>query len=142
MAVPATVDELLALVSKSGVICEKRLADYVREHQSVFRIMSPAQVAAALVRAGLITRFHAEVFLQGKCRGLFLGNYKVLQRLGSGGMTVVYLAEHRETTERASLSKYYPRTGARISSFCKRFYREARAAAVLDHPNIVRGLRI
>lgn len=138
MPVPTTVEELFALARKSGAIAEETLAAYVRDHQPVLRLMAPAQAAAALVRAGLITRFHAEVFLQGKCRGLFLGNYLVLERLGAGGMAVVYLARRRDSDERVAI-KILPTASAQNVEHRKRFYREARATALLDHPNIVRA---
>jgi gamma-glutamylputrescine oxidase len=60
------------------------------------------QVGGRLVASGLLTQFQAEQLLQGKYRGFTLGKYKVLERIGSGGHSNVYLCEHRaEVAEHA-----------------------------------------
>src|SRR5207248_8560853 len=60
------------------------------------------------------------------------------QRLGSGGMGCVYLCEHVLMRRRVAL-KVLPLTQAKDPAALERFYREARAVAALDHPNIVRA---
>src|SRR5438128_1871650 len=71
--------------------------------------------------------------------GFKLGPYVIREQLGRGGMGAVYLAEH-ETLRRQVAVKVLtpPKDEADRGLAVERFLREARAAAALDHPNIVR----
>src|SRR5436309_5797542 len=63
------------------------------------------------------------------------GRYRILQRLGHGGMGAVYLAEDTQLDRRVALK--VPHFTAEDSPQVRtRFFREARAAATLDHPNL------
>ncbi len=140
MSAPATNDELLSLVRKSGLIDEKRLDEYLAARRGASAVPgSPKGLADLLVRDGLLTRFQANQLLQGKSRGFLLGGkYKLLEHVGSGGMGSVYLCEHIAMRRRVAV-KVLPLDKAKDSSYLERFYREARAVAALDHPNIVRA---
>jgi serine/threonine protein kinase len=74
----------------------------------------------------------------GKWRRFTIGKYKVLDKLGVGGMGIVYLCEHALMGRRVII-KVLPSARARDADYLQRFYREARAVAALDHPNIVRA---
>ena len=67
---------------------------------------------------------------------LFDGRYRIMRKLGSGGMADVYLAEDEELGRRVAIKilndKYAP-----DDQFVERFRREAKNAAGLSHPNIV-----
>lgn len=65
-----------------------------------------------------------------------LGDYRVLRRVGSGGMAEVYLAEQRSLERQVALKVLHERL-ADDASYVERFAQEARAAAKLVHPNIV-----
>jgi eukaryotic-like serine/threonine-protein kinase len=67
---------------------------------------------------------------------LFDGRYRVLRRLGSGGMANVYLAEDEELGRRIAIKILNERHAA-DEQFIERFRREAKNAAGLSHPNIV-----
>jgi beta-lactam-binding protein with PASTA domain len=64
------------------------------------------------------------------------GRYRVLRRLGSGGMADVYCAEDNQLGRRVALKLLYRRF-AEDAEFVERFRREASSAAGLQHPNIV-----
>jgi serine/threonine-protein kinase len=67
---------------------------------------------------------------------LFDGRYRILRRLGTGGMANVYLAEDEELGRRVAIKILNDRH-ASDDSFVERFRREAKNAAGLSHPNIV-----
>jgi len=67
---------------------------------------------------------------------LFDGRYRILRKLGAGGMANVYLAEDQELGRRVAIKILNDRH-ANDDSFIERFRREAKNAAGLSHPNIV-----
>src|SRR4029450_5696071 len=70
-----------------------------------------------------------------------IGKYKVLEKLGAGGMGQVFLCEHKLMRRRVAV-KVLPTAKAEDPSSLARFYREAKAIAAVDHPNIVRAYDI
>jgi eukaryotic-like serine/threonine-protein kinase len=67
---------------------------------------------------------------------LFDGRYRIMRKLGSGGMADVYLAEDEELGRRVAI-KILNDKHANDEQFVERFRREAKNAAGLSHPNIV-----
>src|SRR5579884_1601654 len=142
MPSPTTIDEFLELVRKSEVVDEKKLSSYLDKIRAAQPLPNklPA-LAGLLVRDGLLTQYQAEQLLQGRWKRFCLGKYKVLEKLGAGGMGIVYLCEHKLMRRRVAV-KVLPTAKADDPSSLARFYREARAVAALDHPNIVRAYDI
>ena len=142
MPAPATVAELLDLVQKSGVADDSRLIPYLDKLKKQSGLPTePAKFAGLLVRDGMLTYFQAEQLLQGKYKRFNLGKYKVLEKLGSGGMGTVFLCEHKLMRRRVAV-KVLPSAKASDEASLGRFHREAKAVAALDHPNIVRAYDI
>jgi eukaryotic-like serine/threonine-protein kinase len=67
---------------------------------------------------------------------VFDGRYRIVRKLGSGGMANVYLAEDEELGRRVAIKILNDRY-ANDEAFIERFRREAKSAASLSHPNIV-----
>jgi serine/threonine protein kinase len=138
MPAPTTTDELLELIRKSELLLPQRLEAFVAQVAASASAHTPREMLGLLVAAGLVTQFQGEQLLQGKWRGFTIGKYKVLERLGSGGMGTVYLCEHMQVGRRVAV-KVLPNSQAANPSALGRFYREGRAAGVLDHPNLVKA---
>jgi WD40 repeat protein/tRNA A-37 threonylcarbamoyl transferase component Bud32 len=132
MASPATTAEFIGLIRKVGLIDEETLATV-----ALGLPREPVACADALVDAALLTPFQAKQLLSGRPRGLVLGPYRILRPLGKGGMGVVYLADHAALARKVAL-KVLIEEQSREKLALERFFREARSAAALDHPNIVR----
>lgn len=129
-----TTPEYLNMVRKSGLLDPAALARVADETDLPDE---PQACAEWFVRAGLLTPFQAKSLLAGKHRGMVLGPYRILKPLGRGGMGAVYLGEHSELHRRVAI-KVLVGKGAREPVALERLFREARAVAALDHPNIVR----
>jgi serine/threonine protein kinase len=134
-------DSFVDLVRRSELVDKDQLTQtlaVLEQRQGKAALGNPQTVATHLCEAGLLTRWQCDKLLEGRHKGFLLGKYKLLDHLGTGGMSAVYLAEHVNMHRRVAI-KVLPMQRVHDSSYLARFYREARAAASLDHPNIVRA---
>ena len=132
---PASGTDLLDLIKKSGILPAHRLAELPRAGELP---AEPSRAAAALVQRGFLTRFQAAQLLLGRHKGFRIGQYTIQELLGRGGMGAVYRAEHLELRRSVAIKILAPARGEDPRLAAERFLREGRAAAALDHPNIVR----
>lgn len=94
------------------------------------------EVLNELVELGLLTDYQSGRISAGTTFGLILGNYRVLDRLGAGGMGVVFRAEHIRMRKQVAI-KVLPFGRDQDPRLLHRFMTEIRAIAQLQHPNIV-----
>jgi len=69
-------------------------------------------------------------------KGTMVSHYRIVEKIGAGGMGEVYLAEDTKLNRKVAL-KFLPPHLCQDDDCRKRFTREAQAAAGLDHPNII-----
>jgi serine/threonine-protein kinase len=135
------IDVFLDLLRRSGLVEKDQLNAVLLglTNENAGQLPTDTDlVVQRIVESGLITRWQADKILEGRHRGFFLGKYKLLGHLGSGGMSMVYLGEHVLMQRRVAI-KVLPKNRVADSSYLARFYREAQAASKLDHRNIVRA---
>jgi len=138
MSVPSSAEELVQLIRKSGMVDDQVLNGYIQRRELARGLPEDVrEFAEDMIRDGVITNFQAEQFLLGKWRGFTIGKYKLLERVGVGGMGQVFLCEHMFMKRRVAI-KVLPPAKAEQPAALGRFYREARAAGSLHHTNIVR----
>jgi serine/threonine protein kinase len=131
-----TVEKFVESLVASGLMTAADIEAFVHAQPEAERPRNSQELARSLVAQRRLTRFQAIEIYQGRPEGLVLGNYVLLDRLGIGGMGIVFKAQHR-VMKRVVALKTLPRKIAKSPSSIKRFHREVEAAARLTHPNIV-----
>src|SRR5262245_24513792 len=132
-ATAVSKDEFVRSLRQSGLVGE---ADIARILGRVPDAASGRGAARVFVAKGLLTKFQAGLLLAGRTSGFFLGQYRILEQLGEGGMGRVYKAVHKTLNRVVALKMLSPQL---INTPRARalFKREVVAAAKLIHPNIV-----
>jgi response regulator RpfG family c-di-GMP phosphodiesterase/serine/threonine protein kinase len=114
-----------------------QLPDGTRADMS--RCTDPEALLPLLIEHGLLTPYQAQCVNTGRAENLLLGNYRVLDRLGSGGMGVVFKAEHIHLRRPVAV-KVLPLGASLDPRLDQRFLREVRLLAQLQHPHIVAAI--
>ncbi|MFT3882687.1 MAG: protein kinase [Gemmatales bacterium] len=135
----ATSNQFLETLRKSGLVEEAVLDEALGKYTGTTE--EPIKIAEYLIQSKLITSFQAKSLLGGRFKGLVIGAYRVMDKIGAGGMGIVYLGEHEKLKRRVAI-KILPEDKTKDKLSLERFYREARAAAALDHPNIVKAFDV
>ena len=120
----------------SGLMTNDEVEAFIEKLPPDNRPKDGAELAKALVRHKRLTKFQAQAIFQGKTKGLIMGDYVVLDRIGAGGMGQVYKAQHK-VMDRIVALKTLPPAATKLEAAVKRFHREVKVAARLSHPNIV-----
>lgn len=117
---------------KSGLINEREL------HRLV--VTSEAEdadsFAKELIERDTLTAYQARALSRGRWKGLVLGNYVIVEKLGKGGMGQVYKARH-DRMGRTVCLKVLRSSGRRSPEIVERFRREIKTVSALSHPNFV-----
>lgn len=135
---PQSRDEFLEVLQRSRILSTAEFESLAAEmlvHQAVD---SASHCAQWLCARQHLSPFQAEQLLLGRWRHLRLGRYVVVDRLGAGGMSCVFLARD-ELLKRKVALKVLPTETAQMPGAKERLEREANVLAMLDHPNIIRA---
>jgi serine/threonine protein kinase len=131
-----TVERFLQHLSDSGILSSADVLAVGAQIPEESRKQDAQSLAKDLVRKKTITLFQANALYAGKPQGLTLGNYVIQEKIGAGGMGMVFKAEHRRM-KRVVAVKVLARSALKNPAVLKRFHREIEAVAKLAHPNIV-----
>ena len=138
MPPPASTDELLDRIRRSGLVPVDDLDFFVADlSDAPVGGWTPPDLLDKLVALNYLTLFQADQIAGGKYKGFVLGSYVILDKIGVGAMGQVFLAEHAAMRRLVAL-KVLPGPVAEDTVSRERFFREARAAAALNHPHIMR----
>src|SRR5262245_4997796 len=98
------LDSFCDLIRKSDLVEAPRLTEYLQKLHATEGIPEePKALADLMVRDALLSQFQADQLVAGKWRGFLVGKYRVLEKIGTGGMGQVYLAEHKLMHNRVAL---------------------------------------
>jgi response regulator RpfG family c-di-GMP phosphodiesterase len=135
-AIPPAQSLLARLLSSHVLLAEEWEEVPPGDREALSRVLSVDVVLNKLLGLHLLTKFQVDTIRKGSADDLVLGNYRVLDVLGQGGMGTVYRAEHLQLRRQVAL-KVMARSTDVSPRLINRFYGEARAVARLQHPHIV-----
>lgn len=137
---PLPVEKYISVIRKSGLVDVGEFEGLLKELAggNGEQTIGTENLAQQLIARGLLTEWQNRKLLAGKYKGFFLGNFRILGRIGRGGMSEVYLARQLDL-DRLVAIKVLLKKQAGVSSSLPRFQREARVTASLNHPNLIQA---
>src|SRR5262245_56149750 len=130
----ASVTDFVAVLRGSQLLEPAHLEEVSRELRSG---ASPETLTRRLVQRAWLTPYQAEQLLRADGQELVLGPYRLLEPIGEGGMGQVFKAVHHRLQRVVALKVIHPGRLTQEPETIRRFQREARAAALMAHPNVV-----
>ena len=134
MPPPDPTDAFLANLGKCDLLTVSQYTDiaaWVAEYRP-----DPSTLAKELARRGWLTGYQVKEVYKGRAKDLIVGPYRVLDLLGEGGMGRVFKAHHTRLGRDVAL-KVIRKEKLSNPVAVQRFHQEVRAAATLQHPNVV-----
>ena len=131
-----TLREFAAELTGSGLMADEQVTRCLSQFGMDVESGDAATFAQKLVTVGRLTSFQADAVGKKNAAALVIGDYHVLDVIGEGGMGLVYKARHR-FMDRVVAIKVMHTARAGNANLAQRFAREVKAAAALNHPNIV-----
>jgi len=134
------LNSLLRRILAAGVVSADAWESLsVEDRDRIAADSEPNILADQLTAFRLVTTYQAAKVRSGSINGLVLGNYRILEKIGSGGMGVVFRAEHVKLRTPAAVKALFV-DGVKNRRSIERFFLEVRAVATLKHPNIVAAM--
>lgn len=131
-----TLDEYILRVTEVGIISQRALTELMQGLEESQRPQTVAALSERLMQTGQLTSYQAHALSSGEAHPLQIGDYLILEPIGSGGMGTVYKAIHQRMKRIVAL-KVIRADLNHVPDRLKRFEREVQTAARLSHPNIV-----
>jgi serine/threonine protein kinase len=133
---PLAVEEFSRRVTECGLMSAAEMAAFQAGLPQDRALKDAQDLARELVRQKRLTEFQAISVYKGQTDMLVIGEYVVLDKIGTGGMGRVYKAEHRRMARRVAI-KLLAEGAMSSPETIQRFEQEVRTSARLDHPNVV-----
>jgi len=130
-------EEFVTRLERTKLFTSEQL-DEIRARLARDAKLTPEVLLDDLQKREWVTSWQAKHILKGETK-FYLGRYKLLEKLGQGGMGTVYKAEKTTLGLQVALKVMSPKLAQRDEAKA-RFDREARAIATLKHPNIVSAI--
>jgi serine/threonine-protein kinase len=134
---------ILDVAVERGFVTREQADEAIAVREKMAELGVPEELGNILVKKGFISddqlkQLEARVSPK---QPAMVGGFEIISRLGRGGMGAVYKAR-QVSMDRLVALKVLPPGLARDKNFIERFFREARAVARLNHPNIVQGIDV
>ena len=136
---PISPQQFAKQLADSGLLTIDEVKSTISSLPEAQRPKDGEGLARELIKQKKLTSYQAQEVYANRGKALVLGNYVVLEKLGEGAMGLVLKAEHRRIKRQVAIKVLSP-SFAKTEDALKRFLRELRATAALDHPNIVRSM--
>lgn len=138
-------DTLLGRMVVDQRLCSEEEIRYCKDEQKARASSSPVTLEQLLLEKHFLTKTQAkrlrDAIRESKDASSQIPGYKVLGKLGSGAMAVVYKAKQL-SLDRVVAVKVLPKKFVQKSDYVERFYKEGRIAAKLNHNNIVQAIDV
>ena len=131
-----SLNEYLTQVAGTGILSDRDLTELIQGLDENQRPQTAVALSELLIQSGKLTSFQAHVISSGEAHPLQIGDYQILETIGSGGMGTVYKAIHQRMKRIVAL-KVIRSDLNHVPDRLKRFEREVQTAARLSHPNVV-----
>ena len=131
-----SLNEYKVRLTKTGLFSERDLTELMQGLDEKQRPETAIALSDRLVQTGKLTGYQAHVISSGEDHPIQIGDYLILEPIGSGGMGTVYKAIHQRMKRIVAL-KVIRSDLNHVPDRLKRFEREVQTAARLSHPNVV-----
>lgn len=128
-----SLQQFVAQLTNTGVMTSQEVSTFIERTGA--SLTSAEELAAAMIAAEKLTPFQSQHVRKANAEQLVIGDYLLLDVVGSGGMGQVYRARHRQTGELEAL-KILPSNQLQSPTALKRFEREMEIACEVRHPHV------
>ncbi|HTU21158.1 MAG TPA: serine/threonine-protein kinase [Gemmataceae bacterium] len=129
-----SISTLTTILLRTHLLERSQIAEVASSLQN--RFPNPKSLAGELIRRGWLTPYQVNQIFQDREGDLLLDSYVLLERLGEGGMGQVFKARNWKLDRLVAL-KVVRKDRLGDAEAIRRFQREVRASAQLNHPNVV-----